>query len=198
MSNPNSNIEDIMARSNGGRWIGADQSKTLVKFDQAMWQLDALQNQIGETKTWPILWRLRSLNPRDTDAQTLKAQITWLIPTIARWVYGEVWVLTDNDIRLYAQTLPNLKGTSSTNKWVLALTLDVLAWWYKKQLTSLAWQGYDVSWLEWTYLNIKSQADALRSELWIIPQQQTTQWWFTPKDATADEMAAYNKIFWWQ
>jgi hypothetical protein len=97
-----------------------------------------------------------------------------LIPTIARGVYGEVWVLTDNDVRLYAQTLPNLKGTDAINKWVLAVTLDVLAWGYKKQITGLAWQWYDVSWLEGTYENLKWQAEALKREIWVWTTQQPT------------------------
>lgn len=167
MSDKNASIEDILAWSNWWKSVWAEQSKSFAKYDQAMSQVDAIAEQISDMKTWPILWTLRSMNPRDTNTQTLKAKLQWLIPTIARWVYWEVWVLTDNDIRLYSKTLPNLKGTDAINKWVLAYTLDILAWWYKKQLTSLAWQWYDVSWLEWTYQNIKWQAEALRTELGI-------------------------------
>jgi hypothetical protein len=36
-------------------------------------------------------------------------------------------VLTDNDIKLYAKTLPTLESTADVNKAVLAYTLDVLA-----------------------------------------------------------------------
>lgn len=167
MSNKDSDINEIMRRSAGWKAIWETASKGLIKFDQALSQLDAVQKQISDMKTWPILGKIRSMNPYDTNAQVLKAQIQGLIPTIARGVYWEVGVLTDNDIRLYAQTLPNLKGTDAINKWVLAVTLDVLAWWYKTQLASLAWQGYDVSWMVGIYENIKWQADVLRNELGI-------------------------------
>lgn len=177
MTNPKADISDILMWSSWGKSVWAEQSKAFAKYSQAMWQLDWIQWQISKMSTWPILGKLKSINPYDTDAQVLKAQLTWLIPTIARWVYGEVWVLTDADVRLYAQTLPNLQGTQAKNEWVLAFTLDVLASWYKKQLSSLAWQWYDVSWLEWEYLNIKWQADALKSKLWInTPEQNAKKW----------------------
>jgi hypothetical protein len=66
------------------------------------------------------------MNPYDTDAQTLKAQLQSLIPNLARGVYGEVGVLTDNDIHLYSQTVPNLKGTEDVNKAILAMTLQTV------------------------------------------------------------------------
>jgi hypothetical protein len=49
-----------------------------------------------------------------------------------------VGVLTDNDIRLYAQTIPNLRQTKDVQKAVLAMTLDVVAGGYKRQLQTLA------------------------------------------------------------
>jgi len=67
------------------------------------------------------------MNPYDTDAQVLKAQLTALIPEMARGVYGEVGVLTEDDVRLYTQTIPNLKSTEAVNKGILAFNLDVLA-----------------------------------------------------------------------
>ena len=174
MSNPNADINQIMQYSAWGKAIWETASKSLIKFDQALAQLDAVQSQIKDMSTWPIIWKIRNMNPWDTNAQVLKATIQGLIPTIARGVYGEVWVLTDNDVRLYAQTLPNLKGTDAINKWVLAVTLDVLAWGYKKQITGLAWQWYDVSWLEGTYENLKWQAEALKREIWVWTTQQPT------------------------
>jgi hypothetical protein len=57
----------------------------------------------------------------------------------------------------------------------------------EKQFREILWK------IKWNYEQILNK--------WQQTQQQTTQWtqwWFTPKDATADEMAAYNKIFWWQ
>ena len=177
MSDPNADINDIMAWSQWGKAVGETQSKSFIKFDQALAWLDAVQKEIKKMDTWPILWKLRSINPYDTDAQTLKTMLQWLVPTLARWVYGEVWVLTDNDIKLYAKTLPNLSSTEDVNKAVLAYTLDVLAWWYKSQLRSLAGQWYDVSGMEWVYADIKSRADVIRNELGMGEWTDTSWSW---------------------
>lgn len=185
MKNPKSSISDILQRSAGGKSVWAEQSKSFAKYSQAIWQLDSIQKQISDMETWPILWALRNLNPYDTSAQVLKSKLQWLVPTIARWVYGEVWVLTDQDVQLYAKTLPNLKSTSDVNKWVLAYTLDILAWGYKKQLSSLAWQWYDVSWMEWEYENIKWQAEALKNEIGIYS---------TPESALAPAQSVLDKL----
>jgi len=174
MSDPNASIDDIIAWSQWGKQVWETQSKSFIKFDQAMAWLTAVQKEIKKMKTWPIIGKLKNINPYDTNAQTLKVMLQWLVPTLARWVYGEVGVLTDNDIRLYAKTLPNLHSTKDVNNAVLAYTLDVLAGWYKSQLKSLAWQWYDVSGMSGMYNDIKWQASSLKDELWI-KQNQTYQ-----------------------
>lgn len=67
------------------------------------------------------------MNPYNTDAQTLNAQISALIPNLARGVYGEVGVLTDADVAQYTKTVPNLKSTEAVNKAILAMTLHTIA-----------------------------------------------------------------------
>ena len=184
MKDPNSDISEVMARSAWGKAIGESQSKSFIKFDQAMAWMDAVQKQIKWMSTWPILWKLRSVNPYDTDAQVLKTMMQGLVPTLARWVYGEVWVLTDNDIKLYAKTLPTLESTADVNKAVLAYTLDVLAGWYKSQLKSLAGQWYDVSGMEWQYKEIKWQADMIRRELGMMTGDEVSNNQYMNQNAT--------------
>jgi hypothetical protein len=128
-----------------------------------------LQNSINNIDTWPILWILKSNNPYDTKAQQIKAQLSALIPTLARWVYGEVWVLTDADVAQYAKTVPNLKSTKDVNNAILAMTLKWIANGYKSKLQSLASAKYDVSWYEWLYKNIENQVNSL------LPQENTTE-----------------------
>jgi len=102
------------------------------------------------------------MNPYDTPAQTLKAQLNSLIPNLARGVYGEVGVLTDADIVNYAKTIPNLTSTQDVNKAVLAMTLDTIANGYKKQLRTLVASGRDVSGFVSLYEEIQGQADSLK------------------------------------
>jgi len=175
MSNPDASMEDILNWSAWGKEVGATQSVSFEKFEWALTKIDGIYKQIDWMETWPILWRLREMNPYDTDAQVLKAQLTALIPEMARGVYGEVGVLTEDDVRLYTQTIPNLKSTEAVNKGILAFNLDVLAWWYKKKLRSLAGQGYDVGWLEGSYEDIKRKSDQLKQQVGI-PLEWESQW----------------------
>jgi len=170
-------IQDILKYSAGSKEMDASAITRIDKFATVMWQIDAIQKQIDDMDTWPVIWRLRNMNPYDTDAQTLKAQLQSLIPNLARGVYGEVGVLTDNDIKNYAQTIPNLTQTKDVQKAILAMTLDTLAAWYKNQLQALAAAKRDVSWFVWLYESIKWQADSLRAELsnWQQSVEQTMQ-----------------------
>lgn len=178
MWNKDSSIQDIIAYSAWGKELDATAIQRLDKYSTVLWQLDWIQKQISTMDTWPILGKLRAINPYDTNAQVLKAQLQALIPNLARWVYGEVWVLTDADIKNYAQTIPNLTQTKDVQNAILALTLDTLAWGYKNQLQTLAASKRDVSWFAWLYESIKWQADAIRSSIgWQAPQQSNTGWW---------------------
>ena len=62
-------------------------------------QIGVLQNSITGTQTGPIIGAFRGVNPWDTNAQVIKAQLNAIIPNLARGVFGEVGVLTDNDIK---------------------------------------------------------------------------------------------------
>ena len=166
-SNKDADIQSILAYSAWGKELTDATIKPLEKFNSALDQIETIQEQISKMDTWPVLGRLRNMNPYDTDAQVLKAQLTALMPTVARWVYGEVWVLTDNDIRLYAQTIPNLTNTNDVNKAVLAMSLKVIAWGYKRQLQTLAAAGKDVSGFSGIYDWLMSQVQSLESEIWV-------------------------------
>lgn len=190
----NANIYDILAYSAWWSWLDSSQSKSLEKFDSALSQLWGIQEQISNMVTGPILWRLRNLNPYDTDAQTLKAQLTSLIPNLARWVYWEVWVLTDNDVRLYSQTIPNLTSTNDVNNAILAMTLKVVAGWYKRQLQTLAASWKDVSWFTWLYDNLMGQVEAIENSIWIWAWNTTTnsQSWNNIQTVNSSSWNTYN------
>lgn len=53
-------------------------------------------------KTGALVGRLTSKNFTDADIEEFKATVQGIIPTIARGIFGEVGVLTDNDIKQYA------------------------------------------------------------------------------------------------
>lgn len=161
LKNPDASIQDIMDVSRGGKDLWETDGQQLAKYQQALNQLWPLQEAISKTDTGPILWALRSYNPYDTSAQSLKAQLNSLVPNLARGVYGEVGVLTDADIANYAKTVPNLKSTKDVNNAVLAMTLQAVANGYKSKLQTLASSGRDVSGFSGAYESIQRKVDDL-------------------------------------
>lgn len=82
---------------------------------------------------------------QNADAGTVQAQITALVPQVAKGVYGEVGVLTDQDTARYTQTLPNLTSPEKQNDAVTALTLTALRNGVKSKLDVAAASNLDVA-----------------------------------------------------
>ena len=55
------------------------------------------------------------------------------------------------------------------------MSLDMLADWYKRQLSSLASLWYDVSGMAWMYKQITTKADELMAWIWASDTNTTTQ-----------------------
>ena len=112
------------------------QDMQTVKF-----QLDEIEKRLSAESTWPIIWKIKKLNPYDVEAQVILAQLAWLTPKVARWIFWEVWVLTDADIENYQRALPNLTSTEQKNKFVVDFMRKLLAEWYKNAIItqSKAW-----------------------------------------------------------
>ena len=182
MDNPDSDIYDVIKYSWGGKTLSPTQNENISKFTQALNSVWEIQNTISKSDgffkdwTWPFKWILRSNNPYDTTAQQLKAQITSLIPNLARWVYGEVWVLTEQDVALYRQTVPNLNSTEDVNNAVLWMTLRLIRNGMKENLQDLARWGFDTSLFEWKIRRIDQQVELIERDLANnSPNQDTTQ-----------------------
>lgn len=182
-SDKDADISQIMRYSMWGKPLSDTEWLRIEKFDNVINQLDAIEEQVSDINTWPIVWRLKQMNPYDTDAQVLKAQLQGLIPNLARWVYWEVGVLTDADIRNYAQTIPNLTQTEDVRDAILAMTLDIVAWGYKRQLQNLARSNNDVSGYIGAYEQIKSLSDNLKTRIWGLSEQEQPE-----KDNAYDDL----------
>ena len=194
-SNPESSMEEILRFSQWWKTPTDTTVQSLDKYAQALTSLWQLTDLLKDANTWPIIWALRSKNPYDVKAREINTAIAWLLPTLARWVYGEVWVLTDKDIEHYSQTVPNLKSTSDINNAILAMSLDMLADWYKRKLSTQASLWYDVSWMQGIYKQLINQAEELRAWIWNTNQstlQSTQSSSFTPAWATKYSSTSYN------
>ena len=161
-------FEDLITSSAGGK--KPNQVETLRPLQKAvtvMSQLGELSSLIKNTKTDPIIGTLRSMNPYDFDARAIQATLQATVPNLARGVYGEVGVLTDNDIRNYIKTLPNIQSTEAQNKFVMGMSLRSLQRGFESQLEVLAAAGYDISGFGNIYERMKTSADKIESELGI-------------------------------
>ena len=166
------NIEGVMRASAGGKDVDATWLQSFEKGMNVIYQLGDLSSSLdnGATladgtvvpeATGPIWGIIRSNNPYDTKAQLIKAQLQAIVPNLARGVYGEVGVLTDNDIKNYAQTLPNLKSTEEVRNAVLGITVKSVQRSLENKIRSAAGVGRDMSGLTGIYNEIKNTADSL-------------------------------------
>lgn len=143
----------------------ASEREQLGKFGNVIAQTSNLINTLDNTKTDPIIGYLKSLNPYNFDARAVNAQVNALVPNVARGVYGEVGVLTDQDISRYLQTLPNIKSTKEQNKFVALMTLSNAMRSYEQTLLNMANSGVNVSGFVDSYKNVVDKVDVLEAEL---------------------------------
>ena len=107
------------------------------------------------------------MNPYDFDVRAIQATLQATVPNLARGVYGEVGVLTDQDIKNYIQTLPNIKGTKAQNDFVLGMTLRSLQNGLLGQLEVLQGAGYDISGFRNSYDKLVNQSNKIEQTLGI-------------------------------
>lgn len=161
---PNFTLTSVR-NSKGGRFLTQGELKPITDIQQVVGQADNLTSLIRTVDTGPFLGIIKSNNPYDTKAQAMKAAITAIVPKLARGVYGEVGVLTDQDIANYSKTIANLKSTNDVNKAVMAMTLDIATRSLSNQLNSLSAGGRDVSKFEPIYSGMESKAKELKTSI---------------------------------
>jgi len=126
-----------MKASAGGKTPSNDFKKSLQKASTVVDSLGSLVNSLGMDEIQdqtsgnsidisPLTGWVGSKNPWNTDAQTINSTLTAIVPNLARGIYGEVGVLTDQDVALYQKTIPNLRQTEDVQKAVTAMTLRVV------------------------------------------------------------------------
>jgi len=154
-----------MIKTAGGKPMTDNSIQKLSKGLTVLDQVGTLQTNIKDMKTGPIVGAFRGKNPWDTNAQVIKAQLNAIVPNLARGVYGEVGVLTDNDIKIYSQTLPNLSSTEDIRNAILGITVDLIGKSVKKTLEVNAANQKDVSGFVDIYTDMNSTRDSIFSQI---------------------------------
>lgn len=93
----------------------------------------------------PLADSLMTLAQQDASISDFKASVQKLIPKLARGVFGEVGVLTDQDIENYKRTVASLSQSPEANKLVMAHTQALIARGIRNKLERLASAGRNVS-----------------------------------------------------
>jgi hypothetical protein len=143
------NVAYSMKASTGGKALTQTAKDIITKTKQAFNASETLKQEFDnvakQNKIGVIKGKLNSANFWDNDVQTLKASITSAVPLFARGIYGEVGVLTDNDIALYKKTLPGMATTEEAVRFIFANTQRNLAQKLKNTLLSETQGGADTS-----------------------------------------------------
>lgn len=128
---------------------------------------DESKDLFGEG-TGAVQGRLRSLSASlggDADAAAVNAIITGLVPTVARGIFGEVGVLTDQDLANYRATVPNLNNPENVNKLVSLVLADTASKMIGGTLTTAANNRQNVSGFKDDYLNSLQKVESIKSNL---------------------------------
>lgn len=161
----NGDIYGVIRASAGGKDVDATFIQSFEKGVNVLYQIGDLQNTIDKEATGPIEGIIRSNNPYDTKAQQIKAQLQAIVPNLARGIYGEVGVLTDNDIANYSRTLPNLKSTEDVRNAILAITLKSVQRSLENKIRTAAGFGRDVSGIYDLYNQIEKKVKEIEASL---------------------------------
>lgn len=165
-------MQKVLQGSKGGKPPTVTERTALSKGFNVINQIGTLQSLIGKEQTGPILGTIRGNNPYDEKAQAISAQLTSIVPNLARGVYGEVGVLTDADIANYSKTLPNLKSTEAVRNAILGLTLRSVLNSIDNQLEVSAASGLDVSGFESKYTDLQNRVKAIEKEIGVTSGQK--------------------------
>jgi hypothetical protein len=159
------NVDDIVQAS----YVWHDtptqsQEDSLEKFKFTSDRIAELKDLLEGEATGPVMGIIRSNNPFDEKARLIKAQITKIIPGLARGVFNEVGVLTDPDVRMYSQTIGNLTTPEEVNEALTKAAMDMVARGFEDRLVTMAKNRKNVSGYLDTLKDIKAKRSVVVGE----------------------------------
>lgn len=167
-------VTKLMASSKNDKNLDATERNSLSKARTVVNQLDALQSNIAKQQgTSVIKGKTKNLLEKfglNADVGVINAQLQAITPNLARGTYGEVGVLTDNDIANYRKTLPRLDRPQDQNDAVLALTLKTVLNSMENTLSSASNSGINVSGWTQDYINIKNQINTIEDRIGVTKE----------------------------
>lgn len=151
--------------------LSATERESISKALTVVGQLDSLQSNISkQNKTGFFKGKVQNFMAsigQNADVGTINAQLQAIVPNLARGTYGEVGVLTDNDIANYRKTLPNLTSPKEQNDAVLALTLKTVKNSIENKLSVAANSGINVSGFVQDYNQLTKQINDIENRIGV-------------------------------
>lgn len=174
----NAFITKLMASVKNSKDLDASERQNLSKARTVISQLDSLQSNIAKQNGTGLLkgkvGNLMEKIGADADVGTINAQLQAIVPNLARGTYGEVGVLTDNDIANYRKTLPRIDRPQDQNDAVMALTLKTVLKSMENTLSSAANSNINVSGWTQDYLQIKNQINTIEDRIGVSKEAVNT------------------------
>jgi len=158
------NEQIVEASSVWGDSPSQSETDGLDKYKFTTDRLSELSKLIEGETTGPIsgMWRnFKSGLGLDDKALLIKAQITKIIPGLARGVFNEVGVLTDQDVAMYSKTIGNLNTPEEVNEALTEAAMDMVARGFENKLSTLAKSRKNVSGYLDQLKDVKKQSQAL-------------------------------------
>lgn len=127
--------------------VSQQQLNRLEALDQAERDLGHIEKQFQNfQQTGPVMGRLQYINPTNIgDRGLLEQAINAAVPNLARGVFREVGVLTDEDVKRYAQQFPTLADTPETRQRKLEALRQRIGESRKASIEMLNQAGRDMS-----------------------------------------------------
>ncbi|GAG60013.1 unnamed protein product [marine sediment metagenome] len=181
----------VIRASAGHGIVSGDTKKVVTAARKVMRQLETLEADINAYPTGPLS-QLLSKNPYDGRAAKIQQEITALVPQLARGVFGEVGVLTDQDIERYKKTIPNFSTATGAKKVLMMGLSKIVNEAIVDQLSTAAMMGEDVSGTASFVENILKDMDVANSSAGsIIVEDSTTG---ERKTFTPEQFQSYGGI----
>lgn len=132
-----------------GKALTQSEVSGIAALNQAEMDLDVLEKiytELGEGYGGPVSARVKSLamGGQNPNIAALENAITAATPNLARGVFREVGVLTDQDVARYKQLLPAPTDTQEVRTRKIKQLRDRIAQGRKEMVTSLKTAGRDV------------------------------------------------------
>lgn len=144
-----STVQTLLNSAKNDKFADQATKEKIAKSRLVIDQLGDLQKSIERQGSTGFIQgraaKLFDLMGMDANAGLIQAQLTALVPQIAKGTYGEVGVLTNTDSENYKKTLGNLTNSKDKNDLVLAMTLNVVAKGLKGTLETEANNGVNMS-----------------------------------------------------